>query len=112
MDVRLEFPSKNPAVTISGAWFDGAARPDYNGVAVELVPPAGPQASVKATWDGSQSYRLSVQPSGGTALQFEGTGSGVDRDVPVAAGVEQRIELRNIGAGASHVAFTATVAWH
>jgi hypothetical protein len=112
MDVRLEFPSDSPAVTISGAWFDGAARPAYNGLAVELVPAVGPEVSATATWEGSQSYRLSVQPSGGTALTFEGTGSGVDRDVPVAAGLLQRIELRNIGAGAAHIALTATVAWH
>jgi hypothetical protein len=112
MDVSLEFPSEVPAVTIDGAWFDGTARPDYNGVSVELAPRAGPVASVSATWDGSRSYRLTVQPSGGTGVEFEGTGSALARDVPVTAGVVQHIELRNTGAGTDHIALTATVAWH
>ncbi len=60
VDVSLEFPAGEPVVTIDGAWFDGSARPDYNGVVVELTPRAGPLVSIGATWDGSHDYRLSI----------------------------------------------------
>lgn len=112
LDARLEFPAAEPMLTIEGAWFDGAARPAYNGVAVELTPRAGPSAAVSASWDGSQAYRLTVQPEGGTAAAVDGTGDNVSRDMPVTAGAVQRIELRNTGAGAEHTSLSATIAWH
>lgn len=111
LDVRLEFPAVEPAITIDGAWFDGAARPDYNGVAVELTPRTGPLVSISATWDGSHDYRLAIQPPAGAGLEFEGTDDAVAQDVLLAAGELHRIELRNTGAGTDHVALTTTIAW-
>ena len=111
VDVALAFPTEAPAVTIDGAWFDGAARPDYNGVVVELVPRAGPLVAINAGWDGNHDYRLTIQPEGGTGLAFEGTGTSVAQEVLVAGGELQRIELANAGAGADHVTLTATITW-
>ena len=111
LDVSLAFPSAEPTFTIDGAWFDGAARPDRNGVVVELVPRAGPLVSIGATWDGSHDYRLTIQPPSGTGLVFEGTANAVTQDVLLAGGELHRIELLNTGAGADHVTFTATIAW-
>jgi hypothetical protein len=113
LDLRLEFPSAEPILTIDGAWFDGAARPLYNGVAVELTPRAGSSAAVEAVWDGIRDYRLSVRPEGGTEIAIDGSGQGVTRDMPVSAGVLQRIEVRNTGAGADHIPLEmVTIGWH
>jgi hypothetical protein len=112
LDVTFDFPAAEPTLTIDGAWFDGAARPDYNGVVVEISP-RGPAASISATWEGSQSYRLTIteQPSA-DVLKFEGTGSTVSEGVLLGKFALNRIELLNTGAGASHIPLVATIAWH
>lgn len=110
LDVALEFPAAEPTVTIEGAWFDGAARPDYNGVVFEISP-REPAVSISATWDGSQPYRLTItEPSGSGVQEFEGTNSTVTESVQLGL-VLQRIELVNTGAGAVRVPLTATIAW-
>ncbi|MCI0345107.1 MAG: hypothetical protein L0221_06620 [Chloroflexi bacterium] len=110
LDVTLEFPTAEPTLTLDGAWFDGAARPDYNGLVIELAP-RDPLVSISATWEGSHAYRLTVDEQlGSGSLSFEGSGSAVTQEVLLAAEVH-RIELLNTGAGADRVPLTATIAW-
>lgn len=110
LDVTLDFPAAAPTLTIEGAWFDGAARADYNGVVFELVP-RNPLVSISASWEGSHPYRLTVQEQVGSgALEFEGTGSAVAQDVLLATELH-RIELVNTGAGAERITFTASISW-
>ena len=109
-DVTIEFPAAAPSLTIEGVWFDGAARPDYNGIVVELVP-RDPLVSLSATWEGSHPYRLTVQEQAGSgALEFEGTGSALTQDVLLGTELN-RFELVNTGAGAERIPLTATIAW-
>ena len=110
LDVTLEFPAAEPTLTIDGAWFDGAARPDYNGVVVEITPSTGSPVSIDGAWDGSQTWKLTIKPPSGSDLAFEGAGSTAHQTV----GLENelyRIELMNTGAGAAHIPLTATIAW-
>jgi hypothetical protein len=110
LDVTLEFPAAEPTLTIEGAWFDGAARPDYNGVVLEISP-REPPMSISASWATGQAYRLTIAEQLGTGvLEFEGTGTSVTEDVLL--GLElHRVVLLNTGAGAARIAFTATFAW-
>ena len=110
LDVTLDFPAAEPTVTIEGAWFDGAARPDYNGVVVEISP-RSPPASISATWESSQAYRLTVaELLGSGVLEFEGTDSSVTEEVLLGQ-EPHRIVLLNTGAGAAHIGLVATIAW-
>jgi hypothetical protein len=110
VDVTFDFPAAEPTLTIAGAWFDGAARPDYNGVVFELLP-RDPLVSISATWEGSHPYRLTIREQLGTGvLVFDGVDSAVTQDV-LMGDEPQRIELMNTGAGATRIPFTATLAW-
>lgn len=110
VDVTLDFPAVEPTLTIEGAWFDGAARPDYNGVVLEISP-REPPASIGASWAGSQAYRLTIAEQLGTGvLEFESTDTSVTEEVLLGQ-EPHRIELMNTGAGAAHIPLTATIAW-
>jgi len=110
LDVTLEFPATEPTLTIDGAWFDGAARPDYNGVVIEISP-REPPVSISATWDGSHEYRLTVRELGGSGvLDFDGTDSSVTEEVLLGQELH-RIELVNTGAGGMRIPLTVTIAW-
>ena len=110
LDVTLEFPAAEPTLTIDGAWFDGAARPDYNGVVIELKPSTGSPVSIDAAWEGNQPWRFTITPPTGSALEYEGTGSAVQQTVALE-GELHSFELVNTGAGAERIPLTMTIAW-
>jgi hypothetical protein len=112
-DIRLEFRTNSPRVTVDGFRFQGTTFADYNGIAAHFKAAAG-NVDVNASWDGApKPWRAGVVDavSGENAGSDSGTGNSLSLAATVAAGTF-RLTVENTEEIASQEVFLhAVISW-
>jgi hypothetical protein len=112
-DVKLEFRSNSPRVTVEGFRFQGTTFGDYNGIAAQFKAAAG-DIHVTGSWDGApRAWRAGVvdSDSGENAGSNSGTGNSLSLAATVAAGIF-RLTVENTEELADQEVFLhAVISW-
>ncbi len=112
-DVKLEFRSNGPRVTVDGFRFQGTTFADYNGIAAQFKAGAG-QVHVNGSWAGAQRpWRAGVvnAEGGENAGSDSGTGSNLTLAATVSAG-SFRLTVENTEEIADQEVFLhAVISW-
>lgn len=115
VELTLTFPALKPAVKVTHARFDGALRPDTNGIQVLFVPRAAGKARIVADWGHSFTYEIDAtnqtSGSGDVTLADQGPATKVDKSIPVTAGETWKVLLENTADGSGTTDMTATISW-
>jgi hypothetical protein len=112
-DVKLEFRSNSPRVTVDGFRFQGTSFPDYNGIAAQFKAAAG-DVHINGSWDGApRTWRAGLvdADSGENAGSNSGTGNTLNLAATVAAG-SFRVTVQNTEEIADQEVFLhAVISW-
>lgn len=112
-DVKIEFRSNSPRVTVDGFRFQGTSFEDYNGISAQLKTEAG-DLQVNGNWPGAQRpWRAAVvnADSGESAGSNSGTGNDLSLTATVSAGIF-RLTVENTEVIADQEVFLhAVISW-
>jgi hypothetical protein len=112
-DVKLEFRSNSPRVTVDGFRFQGTSFADYNGIAAQFKAATG-DVHVNGSWDGApRTWRAGLvdTDSGENAGSDSGTGNTLNLAAAVAAG-SFRMTVQNTEEIASEEVYLhAVISW-
>jgi hypothetical protein len=114
VDVSIEFPATNPALTLTHGRFDGTTWPNLNGVAFDLVARDAGDMKLEATWGGHPfDYALSVRDvtTAGPPKDLPGNGIGVRATVTLTQLDSFGVELHNNEAGFGTTDMTLKLSW-
>ena len=116
VDVTVTYQAVAPKVKIAHARFNGTADPGLNGIGVHIVPRAGGDARIEASW-GGHPFLYEIDTSNETTGQHgpsypdQGPATKVDQATAVTAGDTWWLGLRNLETGFGTTDLTATVSW-
>lgn len=112
-DLKLEFRTNAPRVTLDGFRFQGTTFPEYNGILAQFRAAAG-GVMIHGSWDGAaRPWRAQLvnMDSGENAGSSSGTGNSLDLAATVSAG-NYRLTARNTEAVADQEVFLhAVISW-